>query len=247
MKDTNWLTSVPIAHRGLHDNKTLPENSMGAFENAVSHGYGIEFDVYLTLDGKLIIHHDMTLERSCGKKIKAYKINSDRLEDYKLMNTDYSIPLLSDLLNLVQGKVPLILEIKATNRVKSTCSAVYEAIKDYPGNISIESFDNRIVDWWHNNHPEYVLGQLYSTINFYRAIQRRLKQYRKVDFLAVGVKNLKEEYFRSVKAQCPEKLIINWTVRTNEQLQDALEYADNYIFESNIKSEEYITPPSLTH
>lgn len=247
MKDTSWLVSVPIAHRGLHDNKTLPENSMGAFENAVSHGYGIEFDVYLTLDGKLIIHHDMTLKRSCGKNIKAYKINSDRLEDYKLMNTDYSIPLLSDLLDLVQGKVPLVLEIKATNRVKSTCSAVYEAIKDYPGNISIESFDNRIVDWWYKNHPEYVLGQLYSTINFYRAIQRRLNQYRKVDFLAVGVKNLKEDYFRLVKAECPEKLIINWTVRTEEQLQDALEYADNYIFESNIKVDEYITPPSLTH
>ncbi|MGN0771662.1 MAG: glycerophosphodiester phosphodiesterase family protein [Christensenellales bacterium] len=246
MKDTSWLTSVPIAHRGLHDNRTLPENSMGAFENAVSHGFGIEFDVYLTLDGKLIVHHDMTLKRTCGIKKMSYKINGDKLTEYKLMNTDYSIPLLSDLLTLVDGKVPLILEIKATNRVKSTCLAVYEAIKDYTGNICIESFDNRIVNWWHKNHPEIVLGQLYSTIDFYRAIQRKLKQYLKVDFLAVGVKNIKDEYFRQIKKLCPEKLIINWTVRTQSQLTDALEYADNYIFESNIKCDEYITIPTLT-
>ncbi len=245
MRNTAWLLSTPIAHRGLHNNIDIPENSMKAFRNAVEHGYGIEFDVYLTLDGKVIIHHDWSLKRTCGITTKAPKINSDRLEDYKLMNTDECIPLLTDMLDMVAGRVPLILEIKTTTRVKSTCEAVYNIVKDYKGNICIESFDERIVKWWHKNHPEFILGQLYST-NANRWLQKAHKLYKNVDFLAVSTKYLPEEYFAKIKKENPEKLIINWTVRTTEHLANARKYADNVIFECNIKKPEYISTDQLT-
>ena len=67
-KDTLWLTQKVITHRGLHDNKIYPENSLGAFEQAIEHGYGIEFDVYLTKDDELIVHHDLFIKRTCGKR-----------------------------------------------------------------------------------------------------------------------------------------------------------------------------------
>lgn len=245
MKDTSWLLGTPIAHRGLHNNIDIPENSMKAFRNAVEHGYGIEFDVYLSLDGKVIIHHDWSLKRMCGMRKKAPKINTDKLQDYKLINTDESIPLLTDMLDMVAGQVPLVLEIKTTTRVVSTCQAVYDIVKDYKGNICIESFDERIVKWWHHNHPEFVLGQLYS-VNPNRKLQKAHKLYKLVDFLAVSTKNLPEKYFADIKKECPEKLIINWTVRTTEHLENARKYADNIIFECNIKNPEYISLDQLT-
>lgn len=63
-KQTDWMTKTVVAHRGLHDNKTLPENSLGAFENAINHGFGIEFDVWRTKDGELVVHHDPKLKRT---------------------------------------------------------------------------------------------------------------------------------------------------------------------------------------
>ncbi|MDE5990346.1 MAG: glycerophosphodiester phosphodiesterase, partial [Clostridia bacterium] len=90
-KQTSWLTKTVVAHRGLHDNKTLPENSLGAFENAIQRGYGIEFDVWRTNDGTLIVHHDPKLKRTCLRDGKVTDVDTSRLEEYKLMNTQYSI------------------------------------------------------------------------------------------------------------------------------------------------------------
>ncbi|MDE5618722.1 MAG: glycerophosphodiester phosphodiesterase, partial [Clostridia bacterium] len=87
MKDFTWLMGHSFCHRGLHDNKEIPENSLAAFKKAKEKGFGMELDVYLTTDGKLIVHHDYTLKRSCGINVKAPKIDTSRLDDYKLMNT----------------------------------------------------------------------------------------------------------------------------------------------------------------
>ena len=148
------LTTRRIAHRGLHDNKTIPENSLAAFRNAVEHGYGVELDVYLTDDGTLIVHHDPSLKRTCGVKIHPEKIDSSHLENYRLMNTDETIPRLKDVLELVDGKIGLVIEIKTTRKVDAVCAAVRDMLKDYKGEYWIESFDPRIVRWWHEHCPD---------------------------------------------------------------------------------------------
>ena len=140
MKNRDFFRGIPFAHRGLHDNKTLPENSLAAFRNAVEHGYGIEFDVYLTDDGTLIVHHDPSLKRSCVIKIHPEKINSSRLDDYKLFGTDERIPRFDEVLALVDGKVKLIIEVKLTKKYQKTCAALLDALKDYKGEYCIESF-----------------------------------------------------------------------------------------------------------
>lgn len=244
-KDTGWLTQTIVAHRGLHDNKILPENSLGAFENAIKHGYGIEFDVWRTNDGQLIVHHDPSLKRTALREGKITNVDTSRLEEYKLMGTDYSIPTFRQTLDLVAGQVNLVIEIKPTKAVDATCSHIWEILKDYKGNYCIESFDPRIVRWWAANHPEVILGQLCDWYSFHKIMVRSLKQYRFVDFMAVSIKNLPSRYYQKLKTLKKDLLIIAWTVRTPAQLQLALEHADNMIFETNAKAEGYISAPEL--
>lgn len=247
IKDVSWLYEKPTAHRGLHNNKDLPENTMAAFKKAVENGYNIEFDVWLTDDNHLIIHHDNTLKRTCGIKMHPTKIDCSKIEQYKVMGTDEHIPFFEDFLKMVDGKINLICEIKPTKRVEETCIKVYETFQKYNGKYCIESFDPRVVNWWHENHPEIILGQLYDNMNHLQRWYCLLKhQEKKVDFLAVCVKNLPYKPYIKIKKNNPEKIIVTWTVRTNEDLEKAKKYADAYIFECNDKNPEYIEKPSLT-
>ena len=114
-KREKWqhLTGWDYAHRGLHDNEHgIPENSMAAFQRAVDKGYGIELDVHLTADNQLVVFHDDTLTRMCGinKKISGFLYSY--LQQLRLLGTGEGIPLFKDVLALVDGKVPLIIELK---------------------------------------------------------------------------------------------------------------------------------------
>lgn len=102
-----------IAHRGLFNNNSdAPENSLAAFRNALEHGFGMELDVQLTKDGKLVVFHDFDLKRMCGVHKKLTELTYAELEQYSLKNSTEKIPLFSDVLELVNGKVPLVVEIK---------------------------------------------------------------------------------------------------------------------------------------
>ena len=239
----DFLMTHRIAHRGLHDNKTMPENSLAAFRNAVEHGYGIELDVYLTDDGTLIVHRDPSLKRTCGIKIHPEKIDSSHLEKYRLMNTDEHIPKLSDVLSLVDGRVGLLIEIKVTKKYEQTCAAVWEMLKDYKGHYWIESFDPRTVRWWHEHHPEVILGQLYDIYAWQRAFCRRMRTHDYVDFLAASVMIVKKRFFAKVTAARPEVAFVAWTVRTPSQKRLAETVNDNFIFECDIKNPAYIEMP----
>ena len=105
------------AHRGLHDNETdAPENSMNAFKKAIDAGYGIELDVQLTKDRIPVVFHDETLKRVCGVDGRVRDYTYEELQQFRLCRSDERIPLFSDFLKLVDGKVPLIIEIKIQDR-----------------------------------------------------------------------------------------------------------------------------------
>lgn len=239
-KDKSWLTETIVAHRGLHDNKVYPENSLGAFEQAIKYGYSIEFDVWLTRDGELIVHHDPKIRRTCGINIGTKKIDTSRLSEYKLFGTDYSIPKFVDVLSLVNGQVDLVIEIKPTNLVDKTCSMIWNILKDYKGRYCIESFDTRVVEWWSKHHPEIILGQLCDRYLFHKLLVRATKHYRFVDFLAVSIDNLPSKYYQKIRKIRKDITIVTWTVRTQKQFELACDNADNFIFESNLKNQKYI-------
>lgn len=245
MKNREFFKGIPFAHRGLHDNKTIPENSMAAFKNAVEHGYGIEFDVYLTDEGTLIVHHDPSLKRSCGVDLHPEKIKNADLDKYRLFGTDEKIPLLKDVLSFIDGRVKLIIEIKVTKKYEKTCTAVFEALKDYKGEYCLESFDPRAVLYMQNERPDLLVGQLYDPNPIQRIYCHRMKTHEKAAFLAASVKTLKKRFYEKTQAKDPSVAIVTWTIRTPAQLALARSKADNFIFESNIKDDSYIPMPPV--
>lgn len=154
------IIGFDIAHRGLHNKPTIPENSMPAFARAVEKGYGIEFDLHLLSDGGLAVFHDNTLDRTAGVSGNIKDLTLDTLENYNLEGTEYHIPSFSEVLELVDGKVPLIIELKTEGNTAALCKAVTEALKDYEGYYCIESFDPRVLMWLKKHRPHITRGQL---------------------------------------------------------------------------------------
>ena len=162
--------TVLYAHRGLH-NDTRAENSMSAFRAAVEAGYGIELDVRLSSDGKIVIFHDDTLDRVCGIEGRVLDFTADELAGFKLCGTDDGIPLFSDFLALVDGRVPLLVEIKENAGDSSVSKAVCEMLKDYKGEYIIESFNPmslRVVKHMLPDIPRGILSHRYYEYEKYR-------------------------------------------------------------------------------
>lgn len=153
-----------IAHRGLHKaDKTVPENSLAAFRAAVDAGYGVELDVHLTTDGEVVVFHDDTMGRMCGVEGRVEDMSLRQLKALKLLDTAETIPTLDEVLEVINGQVPIILEIKRGEYNDELCLRVYETIVGYEGDICVESFDPFIVRWWKKNAPEVLRGQLSCT------------------------------------------------------------------------------------
>lgn len=147
------------AHRGLHS-QNKPENTRAAFEAAIEVGYGFEFDVQLSGDGQLVVHHDFDGLRSMGLDQRIESLSLTELQQYRLFESDQVIMTLPELLELVDGQVPLILEIKAEKNTATVSQAVADVIRDYPGELVIESFHPLVLWWFRRYRPQYLRGQL---------------------------------------------------------------------------------------
>lgn len=164
--DFRLLRGYDYAHRGLHTaDKKIPENSMAAFENAVKNGYGMEFDLQLTKDKRVVIHHDNSLKRVCGVDKLISDLTYEELKEIKLYDTDYACPLFEEVLAMVGGRTPLIIEYKGYGNTDELCGTAWEILKDYKGPYCVESFHPGIVAWFKKNRPEIIRGQLMAHFN----------------------------------------------------------------------------------
>ena len=154
----NWLLDRPFAHRGWH-NSEIPENSLTAFEEAIKRNYGIQLDVVLTEDRKVIVFNDPRLSRMTG--VDGYVANSTYagIKNLKLGKTNEHIPLLSDVLKLVDGRVPVIINIKSVQKL-SFESLVLDEIKNYKGDVAIISLNPKTLEWFKLNAPHIRRGQI---------------------------------------------------------------------------------------
>lgn len=165
------LWSYKYAHRGLHTkDQSTPENSLAAFEAAASSGYGMELDVNITLDGHIVVFHDDSLLRVCGVDKKLSDCTLKELKGYPLFGSDQRIPLFSEVLELIGGRVPLIVELKHTGRHRELCEKTAELLDAYDGLYCVESFDPTIVRWFCRNRPHFVRGQLANSPKHYGAL-----------------------------------------------------------------------------
>ena len=155
------LLAVDYAHRGLHDDK-IPENSLAAFSNAIDDGYGIEIDVQLSSDGEIFVFHDASLERMCGIQKKLSELSSEEIKQLRLLNTEEHIPTLAEVFELVDARVPLLIEIKYYFETKKLCALLADALDAYYGSFAIQSFDPRILRYFKKYRPRFARGQLVS-------------------------------------------------------------------------------------
>ena len=150
-----------FAHRGLHSrDKTVPENSLEAFRLAAREGYGIELDVQLSKDGQVVVFHDDTLDRVCGVHARVDEKTYEELKQLSLCGTEHTIPLFSDVLAVIRGRGPLIVELKTGRRNRELCEKTHALLESYRGDVCIESFNPFIVTWFRLHAPDLVRGQL---------------------------------------------------------------------------------------
>ena len=154
------LRGWSYAHRGLHG-PGRPENSMAAFRASLEKGYGIEFDVHLLADGNLAVIHDSLLKRTTGKEGRIEDLTTEELKHYCLEGTEETIPTFRELLDLYDGKAPLIVELKPVNgNHAALCETACTMLEDYKGVYCLESFDPRCVWWLKQNRSQLIRGQL---------------------------------------------------------------------------------------
>ena len=153
------LSNYRYAHRGLH-NELAPENTLVAFQLAIDHGYGFELDVQRTKDNILVVLHDHNLKRTCGLDKEINELTYDQIKELKVFNSDQHIPLFEEVLALVSGKVPMIIEIKQNSKDPTTCELTAKYLDNYQGAFCIESFHPYAVKWFKEYRPEWIRGQL---------------------------------------------------------------------------------------
>jgi len=161
------LRDWSYAHRGLHSDG-IPENSMAAFRAALNHGFGIEFDLHLLKDGNLAVIHDSLLKRTTGAEGRIEDLTTEELQKYRLEGTEETIPTFRELLELYDGKAPLIVELKPMDgNHAALCETACRMLEDYKGVYCMESFDPRCVYWLKKNRPQIIRGQLAE--NFFKS------------------------------------------------------------------------------
>lgn len=226
-----------VAHRGLHDKtKGVPENSLTAFQLAVERGHAIEMDIRITADNQLIVFHDAQLKRMTGVPGQVAKWTLSDLKKLRLLGTEEQIPTVDEMLALVDGKVPLLIEIKSDGpaNVGRLEPLLMEKLAQYQGSFILESFEPQVLIWLRRNAPQYIRGQLgeYSKddpkiTNYCKYLM--FNPLVKPDFIAFHIGSIDHK----LRLACKKKGVplMGWTIRTQDDLKRARQLCDGIIYE----------------
>ena len=241
--DVSVLKGVHYAHRGLHDNHSdAPENSMKAFKKAVDAGYGIEMDIQLTKDKIPVVFHDETLNRMCGVEGKVWEFTFEELQKLTLAESEERIPKFEDVLALVGGKVPLIVEYKLDVPSIEVCEIADPMLQAYNGIYCIESFHPFAVKWYREHRPEVIRGQLsqdfskqekYKGKFIYWLLSNLLTNVlTRPDFIAYNHKDA--DMFSRKVCSLMGALPVAYTIKSQEEYEKVKDQFELFIFDSFI-------------
>ena len=238
--------TTPLAHRGYH-NAALrhPENAQSAFQAAIDAGYGIELDVQLCRDGQAVVFHDDTLDRMTARSGAVREYTAAELGLIRLRDSDDFIPTLAQVLQLVGGKVPLLIEIKeqldtmldTTGQLES---AVAKALAQYQGPVAVMSFNPHCMAHMARLAPQVPRG---LTTEDYDpdacfpippdvcARLRDIPDYDRTEasFISHKASDLARPRVGDLKSK--GAAILCWTIRSADQEAKARQIADNITFE----------------
>ncbi|MBT3701748.1 MAG: glycerophosphodiester phosphodiesterase [Alphaproteobacteria bacterium] len=237
----DWLTSAPIAHRGLHDLKAgVPENSLAAIEASCLAGLPIELDVRILGDRTVVVFHDKDLKRVANDLRRLSNLGKADISKISLLGTAERIPTLAQTLDLVAGRVPLLIEIKNDHHHAGALEQqLYQQVKNYRGEFAVISFNPISLSWFARRYPNILRGQTSSHLPVLR-----------LDYLApvhAGLKHLafnslSQPHFiiynhRGLTMRAPRRArrlgmqVLAYTIRSEAERVEALKYCDNIIFE----------------
>ena len=228
-----FLKAQPFAHRGLHGLGVV-ENSRAAFRAAIALGHGIETDVQGARDGEAMVFHDATLERLTEAAGALATFTPVELGQINLRGTTEKIPQLPEMLALIAGRVPVLIEIKAKGpRVAPLCLSVRRALEGYRGDAAIMSF-NPLVGAWFADHAMRIVRGLVVTEDGKRGAKGAVERWAsmakaKPDFLAYDVRDLPSKFAAAARARGIP--VLTWTVRDADAEARAFAHADEAIYE----------------
>ena len=226
------------AHRGLHGDG-VPENSLAAFDLAAKAGFGIELDVQLSADRVVMVFHDYTLTRMTGVDKKVCELSAEELCALSLNGTDEKIPTFREVLSLIDGRVPILIELKGEATDTTLCAYVAECLASYTGAYCIESFNPLLLHKMKKHLPKAYYGLLYtnacrekrkcSLVNVFVTCML-LNVFARPNFIA---------YSKKFRKSLPVLLTVGlfraprfvWTINTPEELDEAHARGEFPIFE----------------
>ncbi len=239
----SFLARQPYAHRGLHDAaRGIPENTLAAFDRAIERGYGIELDVRMTRDGDVIVFHDPNLDRTTDSQGQIALMSWQQLKGVKLKGCDETLKTLHDVFMHVRGRVPILIEVKATeNKYLPACFAVRRALEGYRGATAVMSFHPGVAAWFAEHAPKVVRGlvmtekdgRAFSRWNIRKRLRRQLLVMKaKPHFIAYDVRRLPSTFIAAARER--GYTILTWTVRGDAAHAVAAKCADQVIFEGDL-------------
>ena len=232
LKSDCWLLTKPIAHRGLWDENII-ENSLSAYQNAVDNGYPIEIDIYSSCDGELFSFHDQNLKRMTGENARIFDKTAKQLKALSLNKSKEKIPTFDEVLSLVNGKVPLLIELKDQPDGEFV-DKVVARLKKYKGEFAIQSFNPLYIKRVKKLAPAFLRGILGTSTHskgqpfFKRLIVKNmcLNFLIKPDFISYSFEDLPLK-----KCKVKNLPVITWTITNQTEYQKVKPFAKNIIFE----------------
>ena len=228
----SWLTSQPIAHRGYHDmNQTRWENTLSAFEAAAQKGFAIECDVMLTADGVPVVFHDHDLNRLAKQDGLVWQKTAAEMGALRIGGTADHAPTLKEALDLVAGRVPMVIELKGIpGHDDGLVEAVATLLRAYRGKAAIMSFDHWII----RQTPDLAAG-IPAGLTAWGENTRDIEQHfsmlaNGLSFTSYHYSHLPNRFVSFVRKELNWP-VITWTVRDAEAVAKTFEYADQMTFE----------------
>ena len=232
MPSVDWLKTVPIAHRGLHDlNNKRWENTLSAFDAAAGAGFAIECDVHLSADGKAIVFHDGTLDRVTGSKGNIDELTAEQAGKLRVGGTQDYVPTLAQALKLVDGRVPIVIELKGIlGRDDGLVRAVANDLAEYDGQAAIMSFDHHLIRLFGKDAPGIPAGLTAEGLRDEDIEAHFSMLAHDIDFVSYNVHHLENRFVEFVRGTM-DMPVISWTVRSSAEkaISDAL--VDQITFE----------------
>jgi glycerophosphoryl diester phosphodiesterase len=234
----DWLLSTPIAHRGLHDaGRGVPENTLAAFEAARDAGFPIELDVRLLRDGAAAVFHDDNLLRLTGVDSLVANEDTRSIACHRVAGSEQTVPLLGRVLDVVGGRVPLVIELKNFGDPGGLEAAVLSALESYTGHFTVQSFNAHSMAWFKSHAPQFIRGHLSGGVGGAGPdgeLAEALRRLESIEFstpayLGYDIRFLPQDSVSKLRERGMP--VVGWTVRTYVERRKALEQCDNYIFE----------------